>query len=177
MSRFKIVLFGLAAFLLLPTAASAFKVEIIIDNDELYSAAKRSFHQGKLEEAAYYYSEAIRRHALSDQATVVAHSDLCVTLLFLERFDEAVAQCKVALDLMPNRWETLNNLGTVYLVRGDYGSAIAAYERALGMKPNSHILRSNKQLAIRRAKEAATDDPAVKAKKTDSLKGASGSGF
>ncbi|HXV74277.1 MAG TPA: tetratricopeptide repeat protein [Sphingomonadales bacterium] len=163
MTRFKTIWLALAAAAVsFSGTAHAIKIEIVIDNDELYSAAKRAFHAGKLEDAAELYAEAITRKALSDMQTVVAHSDLCVTYLFLERFDEAVEQCEISLHLMPNRWETLNNLGTVYLVKGDFSQALAAYERALGMKPGSRILKANKQLTIRRANEAAATLPAAR---------------
>jgi tetratricopeptide (TPR) repeat protein len=175
MRNFRTLLLALVGAVMFSGAAQAIKIEIILDNDELYSAAKRSFHDGKLEDAAYYYSEALRRNALSDDETVIAHSDLCVTLLFLEKFDEAIAQCETALDLRPNRWETLNNLGTVYLVQGDYGNALQAFERALAMKPGSPILKANKQLTLRRASEAAAetaDSPTGGAKPPEAAAGA-----
>jgi len=176
MTRFNIAVLASAFALLFAAPAEAIKIEIILDNDELYSAAKRAFHEGQLEDAASLYAAAIKRNALSDPETVVAHSDLCVTFLFLERFSEAIAECETALALMPNRWETLNNLGTVYLVQGDFDTALATFERALSMKPGSRILKANKQLTIRRALKAA-DAPAGKDKGTESPKGASGAAF
>lgn len=146
----------LGALVASPTQASM-KIQIVMSKDELLQKGKDAFHSGQLEKAALYYETAIYKRSLSDQDKVVALSDLCVTYMFLERYGEAIEMCEASLDLLPNRWETVNNLGTVFLVQGDYKNAIRQYERGLSMKPNSRVLKANKRLAVKRAEEASLE--------------------
>ena len=133
--------------------ALAAKYEIIFDSNELLKAGQRSVQKGKLEDATYYYEKALKRRNLSRPDMIQLRSDLCVTYMYLDRFEEALEQCILGIRLMPNRWQTLNNLGTVYLVQGDFESAIASYEKALKMKPNSRVLKFNHDIATQRAAE------------------------
>lgn len=143
--------------LAVPSADAAMTINIVMSKDELLQKGKDAFHSGQLEKAALYYETAVYKRNLSDHDKVVALSDLCVTYMFLERYGEAIEMCEASLDLLPNRWETVNNLGTVFLVQGDYKNAIRQYEKGLSMKPNSRVLQSNKRLALKRAEEASLE--------------------
>lgn len=134
------------------------RTQVLLDDDELLKMGREAVHNGQLDKAAHYYEEALERGNLSLKELTVVHSDLCVAYMYLERFDEAIAQCKASLFMVPNRWETMNNLGTVYLVQGDYESALDVYQRALKMKPNSRILQFNYDLAKKRSELAGSQD-------------------
>lgn len=149
------VLFSL--FLITSGQASAITVEIIVAHNESMKNGRAAMSEGRLEEAAYYFEQVLnyRYRRVSKQEMILLHSDLCVAYMYLARFEEAIEQCKIGLDLMPNRWETLNNLATAFLIQGDYENAIALYQRALKMNPGSRVLTKNIEIALARAEAKA----------------------
>ena len=153
MARIIAILTFVFAGFALQTPAHAGKVELIFDSNELLKEGKRSLRKGHLEEAAGYYEEALRRRNLSRPDMVQLRNDLCVAYMYLERFDEAIEQCELGIALMPNRWETRNNLGTVFLIQGDFENALRSYEKALRMNPKSRVLKFNHEIALQRAAE------------------------
>ena len=52
-------------------------------------------------------------------------------LLHARRYDEAIEQCQIVLDLNPNYWGAYKTLSEVYEVKGLYGDAVAAYQKFL----------------------------------------------
>ena len=144
------------------TPASAITLELFFDSDELIKQGKKAIQQGQLEKAAFYYEKALKRKAsIGKRDMIHLRSDLCVAYMYMERFEDALRQCKIGLDLMPNRWETLNNLGTLYLLQGDYDNAFVHYRKALKMKPNSSVLNKNWEIAMQRA-GAAKENTSLK---------------
>ena len=154
------VLFGFFLIVSGQTPASAITLEIIMDRNESMKNGQVAMREGRLEEAAYYYEKALknRYRGVSKQEMILLRSDLCVAYMYLARFEEAIEQCKIGLDLKPNRWETLNNLATAFLIQGDYEKAIALYQRALKMNPDSRVLIKNIEIAFTRA-EAKSSNP------------------
>lgn len=154
----KFLMFFLSLFLFISVQipSQAITIEIIFDNDELIKNARKAMHEGRLEEAAGYYEQALRAKGrkVSKAEMIHARSDLCVAYMYLARFEEAIRQCKIGLDLKPNRWETLNNLATAFLMQGDYENAQALYQRALRMNPRSRVLLKNIEIARIRAEAA-----------------------
>jgi tetratricopeptide (TPR) repeat protein len=129
-------------------------IQLLIEDDQLLKNGRNAVHAGNLEKALFYYEEALKRKASLSRIELVAiHSDLGVTYMYLERFEEAIAQWESSLEIQSNKWETLNNLGTVYLVMGQYQNALDAYNRALAMKPKSKILLLNLDIARTRLLE------------------------
>lgn len=141
------------SFMVLSGPVGAQGVQLLLEDDQLLKNGRKALHDGNLERALFYYEKAINRKGLSKMEMITIHSDLCVTYMYLERFDDAIVQCEASLALRPNRWETVNNLGTVYLVRGDFKEAIAVFERGLKMKSKSRVLQFNLELAKKRAQE------------------------
>jgi len=141
-------------FLALVLPAQAQGVQLLLEDDQLLKNGRSAVHSGNLEKAKFYYEEALKRNSLSEIELITVHSDLCVTYMYLEQFEDAIVQCQASLELQSNRWETLNNLGTVYLVMGNYLEAIQVYEKGLKMKPKSRILLFNMDIAQRRLQEA-----------------------
>jgi TolB-like protein/DNA-binding winged helix-turn-helix (wHTH) protein/Flp pilus assembly protein TadD len=66
-----------------------------------------------------------------DPLATIVNSDLCKTLYFARRFDEALAQCKSNLDLNPNSVGSLINLANVYAAKGMDSEAISTSIRLL----------------------------------------------
>jgi len=137
------------------TPASAITVEIYFSSNEFVKKGRKAIQQGQLEKAAMYYEKALKsKNQIGKYDMINLRSDLCVAYMYMERFEEALTQCKIGLDLMPNRWETLNNLGTLYLLQGDYENALIIYAKALKMKPKSSVLNQNWEIAIQRSEAA-----------------------
>ena len=62
-------------------------------------------------------------------------SDLATILWVVGRLDEAKAQYREVLAIMPNSAETLCNLGFVFLTQGKVQEATEYFERAIAIKP------------------------------------------
>lgn len=139
----------LGAFAIL-SSANAQRVELLFDNNQLLKGGRQALHSGNYDRAMFYYEKALERGNLSIIEKKDVHNGLCLTYMSLKRFTEAIEQCEASLDIQSNRWETINNLGTVYLIMGDYENAIRNFERGLRMKPNSQILHFNLDIAHQR---------------------------
>jgi tetratricopeptide (TPR) repeat protein len=87
-------------------------------------------------------------------ATQTAESYLALSLQRYreERYAEAIAACRTALELRPNYAEAWNNIGAVYNKLGRYEEAAAACEQALRYKPDFELARNNLQYARQMAK-------------------------
>jgi|SRR5215469_7003804 len=66
-----------------------------------------------------------------DPFGLIVNHDLCQTLYFARRFDEALAQCKANLDLNPNSVTSLLYIGNIYGAKGMDSEATSTYIRAL----------------------------------------------
>ena len=65
-----------------------------------------------------------------------ARAQLATELYDLGRTDEAAAEYRKALDLAPDSPVALNNLGVIYLGRGNYVEAIGLFKRRLEIQPD-----------------------------------------
>lgn len=65
-----------------------------------------------------------------------AYNAYCVALNANSRHADAIDACEKAIKIAPNRWQAYNNRGTVYLVTGYAGKAIADYSKALELEPS-----------------------------------------
>jgi tetratricopeptide (TPR) repeat protein len=82
---------------------------------------------GQLPEAV---AEVQRARAL-DPLALIVNADLCTTLLFARRYDDALAQCKANLDLDPGAARAFWILGDVYAAKGLDSDAVSAVLHAL----------------------------------------------
>ena len=64
-------------------------------------------------------------------------------LLILDDLEQARDAMERALKVLPGRPDVFNNLGDVYRQAGDRQKALAAFERAVSLKPNYAIARFN----------------------------------
>ena len=68
-----------------------------------------------------------------DPLGLIVNFDLCQTLYFAKRFDEALAQCKANLDLDPNSVRAFVNVAKVYSAKGMEPEATSTYIHTLEM--------------------------------------------
>ncbi|MEE8295968.1 MAG: tetratricopeptide repeat protein [Sphingomonadales bacterium] len=149
--RLLLVLLGVLA---ITTSAQSQTISLLLEDDQLLKNGRKAVHSGNLEKAMFFYEEALKRSSLSRLELIDVHNGLCVTYMYLEYFEEAIVQCKAALRIQSNKWDTMNNLGTVHLVMGNYSEAIKIYEKGLKMKPKYKILLFNMEIAQKRSLEA-----------------------
>lgn len=84
--------------------------------------------------------------------TAESYLDLSLERYREERYAEAIAACRTALELRPNYAEAWNNIGAAYNKLGRYEEAVAACEQALRYKPDFELARNNLQYALKMAK-------------------------
>jgi Flp pilus assembly protein TadD len=111
--------------------------------------------------------------ALAGQVTAYRREDLYTTLgttyYELDRYDEAIAAHKKALDLNPNFHQAWVNLGIVYRIISDFDQAENSYKQALRINPNYpelhaslgvlYIVRDEPDKAIASLQKALTLHP------------------
>ncbi len=156
--KFLGIFLGVFGALFFAQSANAQRVELLLQDDQLLKGARSALQNGNHERALFYLEEALKRKNLSRIEMIEVHNDLCVTYIYVERFEEAIEQCQASIEIQSNRWETYNNLGTVYLVMGAYQNAIDTYEKALKMKPKSQILLFNLDIAKQRLAKSMVSD-------------------
>lgn len=93
---------------------------------------------------------------------VAEDPDYLVSLALLERraglYDEAARHLESAIQFRPDAWQYLNNLGNVYLLRGDSDNALAVYDRALQIAPKEPLIWVNvAQAHVQRLEFAKAD--------------------
>jgi tetratricopeptide (TPR) repeat protein len=79
------------------------------------------------------------------------------------RLDEAQEKLERAVELAPQEWTYLNNLGNVRLLQGDVDGALQLYNRAIALAPRAPLPRVNQaqayvgKLQFRRADDALSE--------------------
>lgn len=96
--------------------------------------------------------------------SVSINADMCLALYYLRRYDEAIAQCNVALGMDPNFYSAHMYLYEIYNASGHFEEAVNTYFRleALSTKPSSSDARKTLRNAyesggVRRFWEARID--------------------
>jgi spermidine synthase len=97
----------------------------------VYRLGAVSSEEGKLEEAAGYFTEVLR----SDPDHVEAHNALGNVLAEQGRYDEAIDHHLKAVELAPDNAVTYNNLGCTLSERGRVAEALEYYSKALRLNP------------------------------------------
>jgi Flp pilus assembly protein TadD len=101
----------------------------------------------------------------NEPAGQTPESYLALSLQFYrqERYAEAIAACRTALDLRPNYAEAWNNICAAYNKLGRYAEAAAACEQALHYKPAFELARNNLRFAQEMAKARPNKPDGVQA--------------
>lgn len=134
------------------------------------ATGNRLYREGRFEEAAAAYQDALRR----GETSPALHYNLGTSLLQLGRHEEAEIHLRQALqDLDPElRQRTLYNLGNRFLDEGRgaaapeslqlLDAAVVAYKAALRIRPDDTDAKFNLELALREQEEqragGATDE-------------------
>jgi Flp pilus assembly protein TadD len=84
--------------------------------------------------------------------TPESYLDLSLQLYREQRYAEAIAACRTALERRANYAEAWNNICAAYNKLGRYEEAAAACEQALRYKPDFELARNNLRFAQERAK-------------------------
>jgi tetratricopeptide (TPR) repeat protein len=64
-----------------------------------------------------------------------AHNDIAITYNYLSEFEEAIKECKKALEINPDFAEAFNNLGSIYFRKNSIDDAIWAFRKAVQFRP------------------------------------------
>ena len=96
---------------------------------ELYENAYRLQMQGDLELAAQFYRQSIELHP-----TAEAHTFLGWTYHFQGKVDEAIDECKKAIEVDPTFGNPYNDIGAYLIERGEHDEAVPWLEQALASK-------------------------------------------
>lgn len=94
---------------------------------ELFQLAYERQMKGELERAAALYQQSITLFP-----TAEAHTFLGWTYSFMGRLDEAIEECKRAIEVDPTFGNPYNDIGAYLMERAQLDEAIPWFERALG---------------------------------------------
>ncbi len=100
-----------------------------------------AFFQGKYEEAAAHFQQALGSSLPEDR--VNGHNGLGLCLDRLGREGEAAEQFETAMRLAPNDGSAYNNLATLRAKQGASDEALTLYAKAVALLPNKPGVRSN----------------------------------
>jgi len=65
-----------------------------------------------------------------------AHNNLAVVYNYLSEFDDAVKECKKALEIKPDFAEAFNNLGSIYFRKSSFDDAVWSFKKAIQYRPH-----------------------------------------
>ena len=119
-----------------------------------YNLGVVRFRQGKFEEAAAHYNEAIRLNP----GYAEAHNNLGVVRLRQGKFVEAAAHYNEAIRLDPGYAGPHNNLGVVRFHQGKFAEAAAHYNEAIRLDPDDAESLNNRAMMLAACPEAKYRD-------------------
>lgn len=93
-------------------------------------------HDGHLDESAEYFTKALGVHTEADDFSASLHSNLGAVYGEQNRFSEAVAQFRIAVQISPHDPEYLTNLATAFRAIGRIDDARRALRAALAAAPD-----------------------------------------
>lgn len=103
--------------------------------DSLAIRGENAYERGDYETAAELLQRAIEKGTVRTPPEVV-HTALGNVYNELERFDEAIAAHKRALEINPRCFEAWNNLGVCYRLTDNLEEAANCYHKALDLNPS-----------------------------------------
>ena len=153
----------LAALVALVPLLSGFSV--LEKRDPEIEAGNAALKAGKAEDALGHYDRAVKKLA----ADAGAHFDRGAALYALSRFDEAGQEFLKATEAKDAALKegAFYNLGNAFFKKEKFKEAVAAYTRALGLRPDDKQAKWNLEIALRKQQEKEQKD---KDKKNDDQK-------
>jgi len=102
---------------------------------QLLQRSQDLLNEGQLTEA-----EALLSRTIEDFPDFSEDWNRRAVLYFLQnRYEEAIADCRRVLDLVPYHFGALHGLGLCYASQGQYAEAITTFRRALEVQPYATI--------------------------------------
>ncbi len=92
----------------------------------LFKAAYEAQMRGELDESADLYQQ-----SLAAYPTAEAHTFLGWTYSFMNRADEAIAECQRAIEVDPDFGNPYNDIGAYLIEKGDLAGAVPWLKRAM----------------------------------------------
>ncbi len=153
----------LAALVALVPLLTGFSV--LEKRDPEIEAGNAALKAGKAEDALGHYDKAVKKLA----ADAGAHFDRGTALYALSRFDEAGQEFLKATDAKDAALKegAFYNLGNAFFKKEKFKEAVAAYTRALGLRPDDKQAKWNLEIALKKQQE---QDQKNKDKKKDDQK-------
>lgn len=106
---------------------------------DMLSEGNRAMDEGRLEDAAEWFEEALKIQPGSPDA----HNQLGLCYSRRNMLLEAAGEFRKALQIDPNFLPSLNNLGSVMYRHSNYDEAINYYQQALAIKANDPEIQVN----------------------------------
>jgi len=75
------------------------------------------------------------------------HANLCAGYAMQQRWQEAIFECNVSLEMDDTNWRTFNNRASILVATGSYDKAIADILTALKIAPTSSTLQKSLEIA------------------------------
>lgn len=150
----------LAALVALVPLLTGFSV--LEKRDPEIEAGNAALKAGKAEDALGHYDKAVKKLA----ADAGAHFDRGAALYALSRFDEAGQEFLKATEAKDAALKegAFYNLGNAFFKKEKFKEAVAAYTRALGLRPDDKQAKWNLEIALKKQQE---QDQKNKDKKDD----------
>ncbi|MBI4401748.1 MAG: tetratricopeptide repeat protein [Nitrospirae bacterium] len=95
----------------------------------LFQQAYELQMKGQLEEAVHLYKRSIETHP-----TAEAYTFLGWTYSFMGKLDEAIEECRHAIEVDPDFGNPYNDIGAYLIEKGQFDEAIPWFERAMKAK-------------------------------------------
>jgi Ca-activated chloride channel homolog len=124
---------------------------VLEKRDPEIEAGNAALKAGKAEDALAHYDRAAKKLA----ADAGAHFDRGAALFALSRFDEAGQEFLKATEAKDAALKegAFYNLGNAFFKKEKFKEAVAAYTRALGLRPDDKQAKWNLEIALRKQKE------------------------
>ncbi len=124
---------------------------ILEKRDPEIEAGNAALKAGKADDALAHYDRAVKKLP----ADAGAHYDRGAALYALSRFDEAGQEFLRATEAKdaPLKESAFYNLGNALFKKEKYKEAVAAYTRALGLRPDDKQAKWNLEIALKKQKE------------------------
>lgn len=93
---------------------------------EYFNKAYYLHLNGSINDAVHYYKQSIKNYP-----TAKAHTYLGWAYSLLGNFEEAIEECKIAIELDPNYGNPYNDIGSYLLNLNRYDEAVSWFEKAI----------------------------------------------
>ncbi len=122
---------------------------VLEKRDPEIEAGNAALKAGKAEDALAHYDKAVKKLA----ADAGAHFDRGAALYALSRFDEAGQEFLKATEAKDAALKegAFYNLGNAFFKKEKFKEAVAAYTRALGLRPDDKQAKWNLEIALKQA--------------------------